>query len=152
MPRTITHWKSPVAYLEITEDDGRLVRIRFIDKPEHLLPSGAEETIRQLSEYFAGNRREFDLPLHYESGTDFQRAVWDELCGIPYGETTTYGELAASLEKPGAARAVGSACGANPLPIVVPCHRVLRGNGGLGGFAYDLRIKSDLLELEGVKR
>jgi methylated-DNA-[protein]-cysteine S-methyltransferase len=148
--RTVTHYHSPVAWLEIVHDDGRLVGIRFIDEPEKPCSENGGETVRQLAEYFTGKRREFDLPLHYERGTGFQRAVWDELCAIPYGETGTYGEIATGLGRPGAARAVGGACGANPLPIVVPCHRVLRGGGSLGGFAYDLEIKRNLLKIEGI--
>jgi methylated-DNA-[protein]-cysteine S-methyltransferase len=146
----ITHWKSPVAWLEIEYDDGKLIGIRFIDKPDEPRTTGAVEAVRQLEEYFAGTRREFDLPLHYARGTEFQRAVWDELCAIPYGETTTYSDIATDMDKPNSSRAVGNACGANPLPIVVPCHRVLRGDGSLGGFAYDLEIKRQLLALEGI--
>ncbi len=101
----------------------------------------------QLEEYFAGRRREFDLPLAPE-GTPFQHAVWQALTRIPYGETISYGELARRIGNPQASRAVGLANGANPLPIVVPCHRVIGADGSLTGFGGGLEIKRKLLALE----
>ena len=83
-------------------------------------------------------------------GTEFQRSVWREIEKIPFGKTKTYLEIAKAIGKPGASRAVGSACGANPLPLLVPCHRVLASNGGLGGFSGGLDIKKKLLRMEGV--
>ena len=106
-----------------------------------------QETEEQLNEYFAGARREFDLPLAAK-GTPFQQAVWAQLHKIPYGEVRTYGQLAAALGKPKASRAVGSACHRNPLCIVVPCHRVIGADGSLTGYAEGLEIKEYLLELE----
>jgi methylated-DNA-[protein]-cysteine S-methyltransferase len=103
---------------------------------------------RQLAEYFAGTRREFDLALAPE-GTPFERSVWEALREIPFGETRSYGEIAERIGHPGAARAVGRANGANPIPIVVPCHRVIGSNGSLTGFGGGLENKSRLLELEG---
>ncbi len=104
----------------------------------------------QLDEYLAGQRRSFDLPLDLH-GTDFQRAVWRELMNIPYGTTLTYGELTRRLGRSaGAARAVGAAVGANPLSIVIPCHRVLGSNGSLTGYGGGLPLKVKLLQLEGV--
>ncbi len=105
------------------------------------------EAARQLAEYFAGTRRGFQLPLHMR-GTPFQLRVWAALLRIPYGETRTYGALAAQLDCPGAARAVGAANGANPLSIVVPCHRVIAAGGGLGGYGGGLERKRFLLDLE----
>jgi methylated-DNA-[protein]-cysteine S-methyltransferase len=105
------------------------------------------EAIRQLREYFAGKRTGFDLPLA-PKGTDFQRAVWRQLQEIPYGETISYGELARRVGNPKAARAVGSANGSNPLPIVIPCHRVIAGDGSIGGFGGGLPTKEILLALE----
>jgi len=105
------------------------------------------EAIRQLREYFAGKRTGFDLPLA-PRGTEFQRSVWRQLQEIPYGETISYGELARRVGNPKASRAVGSANGANPLPIVIPCHRVIAGNGTLGGFGGGLPMKQTLLALE----
>jgi methylated-DNA-[protein]-cysteine S-methyltransferase len=106
-----------------------------------------EETARQLREYFAGRRREFELPLAPE-GTKFQKSVWRELQGIPYGRTISYGELARRVGNPKASRAVGAANGANPIPIVIPCHRVIGANGKLTGFGGGLPIKEKLLDLE----
>ena len=112
-------------------------------------PGRTAELRRQLAEYFAGERRDFDLRLAPE-GTPFERSVWDELRKIPFGETRSYGEIAQAIGRPGAARAVGRANGANPIPIVVPCHRVLRSGGGLGGYGGGLPMKEALLRLEGV--
>ena len=106
-----------------------------------------QETEEQLNEYFAGARREFDLPLA-PKGTAFQKAVWAEMNKIPYGEVRTYGQLAAALGKPKAARAVGGACHCNPIAILQPCHRVVGANGSLTGYAYGLEVKEYLLELE----
>ena len=104
-------------------------------------------TRQQLEEYFAGQRREFDLPLE-PRGTEFQRRVWQRLLRIAYGDTTTYGALANDLGNPRGSRAVGLANGSNPIPIVVPCHRVIGADGSLTGFGGGLAIKSALLELE----
>jgi methylated-DNA-[protein]-cysteine S-methyltransferase len=105
------------------------------------------EALRQLEAYFAGALREFELPLA-PRGTPFQLRVWTALRGIPYGETASYGEIARRIGRPGAARAVGLANGANPLPIVVPCHRVIGQSGALTGFGGGLPTKRALLELE----
>ena len=105
-----------------------------------------------LVRYFDGERVEFGFPLTDGSATAFQRDVWDALCGIPYGETRTYGEVARAVGRPGAARAVGTACGVNPWPIVVPCHRVVASDGSLGGYSAGVRWKRFLLELEGKGR
>lgn len=102
---------------------------------------------RQLDEYFAGNRKDFDLPLKL-SGTDFQVQVLEELLKIPYGETTSYGDIARRIGRPKAVRAVGAANGRNPLPIVVPCHRVIGSHGDLTGFGGGLDTKAALLRLE----
>ena len=117
--------------IDVVEDPGRTAELR-----------------RQLAEYFAGERRDFDLRLAPE-GTPFERSVWDELRKIPFGETRSYGEIAQALGRPGAARAVGRANGANPIPIVVPCHRVIGSDGSLTGFGGGLEAKSRLLEIEG---
>ena len=105
----------------------------------------------QLLEYLSGARRQFDLPFDLR-GTAFQRMVWEAVAAIPYGETMTYGAIAARLGKPSAARAVGAANGANPLPIFVPCHRVLGADGSLTGYGGGLPIKRALLELEQTGR
>jgi methylated-DNA-[protein]-cysteine S-methyltransferase len=110
------------------------------------------EVIGQLEAYFAGELRRFDLRLAPE-GTPFQREVWSALTTIPYGETVSYGELALRIGRSNASRAVGAANGRNPIPIVIPCHRVIGADGSLTGFGGGLAIKSQLLELEaGIRR
>ncbi len=115
-------------------------------------PRGADaavlaEAARQLTEYFDGQRQDFDLPLALQ-GTVFQRRVWAALLGIGYGETVSYGQLAGQIGRPTAARAVGLANGANPVSIIVPCHRVVGSDGGLTGYGGGLDSKQRLLELE----
>ncbi|MBI5502652.1 MAG: methylated-DNA--[protein]-cysteine S-methyltransferase [Deltaproteobacteria bacterium] len=111
-------------------------------------PKAVLDAARQLSQYFAGKRKTFDLQLAPE-GTPFRRATWRALEKIPYGETISYGQLARRIGKPAAARAVGAAVGANPLAIVIPCHRVIGADGSLTGFGGGLPIKRALLQLEG---
>jgi methylated-DNA-[protein]-cysteine S-methyltransferase len=106
------------------------------------------ETERQLREYFAGQRRQFDIPLDVD-GTPFQRKVWTALRTIPFGETRSYGQIASQIGHPAASRAVGAANGRNPLSIVAPCHRVIGSTGKLTGFAGGLDVKAKLLALEG---
>ncbi|HMJ21899.1 MAG TPA: methylated-DNA--[protein]-cysteine S-methyltransferase, partial [Terriglobales bacterium] len=105
------------------------------------------ETIRQLQAYFAGELENFNLPLAPE-GTPFQKEVWQRLCDISYGQTISYGELARRIGNPKASRAVGLANGSNPIPIVIPCHRVIGSNGKLTGYGGGLPIKEKLLALE----
>ncbi len=113
-------------------------------------PARLEPVRRELDEYFAGERRSFDLPLDWRLTTGFVNRVLRETARIPFGETRSYAEMAAGAGSPRAFRAAGSALGANPIPIVVPCHRVLRSGGGLGGYGGGLEVKRRLLELEGV--
>ncbi|MCT9143843.1 methylated-DNA--[protein]-cysteine S-methyltransferase [Streptomyces violarus] len=109
------------------------------------------EAIRQVGAYFAGERRDFDLPLDWSLISGFNREVLRELAsGVPYGAVVGYGDLAGRVGQPGAAQAVGMAMGANPLPVVVPCHRVVESGGGIGGFGGGLETKRKLLALEGV--
>jgi methylated-DNA-[protein]-cysteine S-methyltransferase len=140
---------SPMGPLGVAADDAGIRAVHFTgpggrlgDHP--LLVTAAA----QLSEYFAGTRTGFDLPLADPGGTPFERAVWAAIAAIPYGETATYGEIAADVGEPDAARAVGVACNRNPLPIVVPCHRVVGAGGKLVGFGGGLPRKRFLLELE----
>ena len=107
------------------------------------------EAARQLQAYFAGQLREFQLPLDVQ-GTDFQKRVWGQVVAIPYGETRSYLQISTALGSPGAVRAVGAANGANPVPIVVPCHRVIGAKGSLVGYGGGLAMKKRLLELEGA--
>lgn len=106
-----------------------------------------DAAVAQLGEYFAGRRQVFDLPLAF-TGTPFQRMVWRALCDIPFGETTTYGQLAEQLGRPTAARAVGHANGKNPISIIVPCHRVVGSTGDLTGYGGGIERKQHLLEFE----
>jgi methylated-DNA-[protein]-cysteine S-methyltransferase len=109
-----------------------------------------DPTRRQLDEYFAGKRRRFDLDVDLRLSRDFGRAVLEELGRVPFGEVTTYGALAAKAGKPRAARAVGTIMNRNPIPIVLPCHRVVGANGSLVGYAGGLERKQTLLQLEGA--
>lgn len=106
--------------------------------------------LAEFEAYFAGRLQRFTLPLA-ASGTEFQQAVWQALCDIPYGETRSYGDIARAIGKPNAMRAVGAANGRNPLSIIVPCHRVIGQNGSLTGYAGGLEIKKALLQLENIK-
>lgn len=145
--------KTPIGPLTLEAGDAGLSTIWFGERAataeaprgEHAVLAAARV---QLEEYFAGERRAFDLPLDVSRGTTFQRDAWLALADIPYGETTTYGEQARRLGRPDAVRAVGAANGRNPLPIVLPCHRVIGADGTLTGYGGGLRIKSALLALE----
>lgn len=117
------------------------------DCSDDRLPAALQEAKQQIQEYFAGERQDFDLPLS-PHGTAFQRRVWAELRRIPFGETISYGELAARIGNPSGSRAVGQANGANPFPVVVPCHRVVSHDGKLGGYGGGLPTKQALLDLE----
>ncbi|MBM6405228.1 methylated-DNA--[protein]-cysteine S-methyltransferase [Phycicoccus sp. CSK15P-2] len=148
---------SPVGPLELVAVAGALRTIRFDAPADRVVAEVPDDlaaplarTARQLAEYFAGTRRVFDLPLA-PVGTDFRRRVWDVLATVPWGTTTTYGEIASRLGlPPGASRAVGAANGANPLPVVLPCHRVVGSDGTLTGYAGGLGRKATLLRLEHV--
>src|SRR5277367_1042982 len=154
---------SPIGRLLVAGDQEGVYRISFPPKgkpseaaqPETGWTESArgpvKEAVRQLKEYFAGRRTEFDLPLAPQ-GTLFQKSVWRHLRDIPYGETISYGELARRLGNPKASRAVGAANGSNPLPIVVPCHRVIGSNGKMTGFGGGIPVKEALLALESKQK
>lgn len=138
-----------IGLITLVESDGAITELRFGAEPsgaagETPLLSRARE---QLLEYLAGARREFDLPLRPE-GTDFQMRCWRSLCAIPYGQTISYGEQAARVGNPKACRAVGMANNRNPIPILIPCHRVIGRDGALTGYGGGLHIKELLLRLE----
>lgn len=140
--------QSPIGLLTIEETDGAITALRFGGEtvsppPTPLLQRAAQ----QLTEYFAARRRRFDLPLRPQ-GTAFQQAAWSALCDIPYGQTRTYAQQAAAIGNPKACRAVGMANHRNPLPLFIPCHRVIGAGGKLTGYAGGLAIKRFLLELE----
>jgi methylated-DNA-[protein]-cysteine S-methyltransferase len=146
-----TTLKSPIGELVLTASDVALTGVYFPGKYKPLGKSNdvLERTRQQLSEYFERARTSFDLPLD-AAGTEFERRVWQLLREISYGTTTSYGELARRLGEPRDARAVGAANGKNPIPIIVPCHRVIGANGDLTGFGGGLDRKRWLLEHEGA--
>ena len=159
----VYEWPACDLYIAATEKG--LCRIEFAnhqserDFVNQLLRYGAhvekeadffEKILSAFDRYFGGEKERFDLPLDLQEGTPFQRRVWDRVRRIEYGRTRTYREIAAELGKPGAARAVGAANGANPIPIVIPCHRVVASDGKLGGYRGGLEIKERLLRLEGA--
>lgn len=142
---------SPVGTLVVCEEADRLVAIRLNGIPAGAIPEDtpvAQEACRQLSAYFQGQRKDFQLPLAWK-GTPFRRRVWQALLDIPYGETRTYAQVAEAVGSPKAVRAVGGACHDNPWVIVVPCHRVVGSSGQLTGYAAGLDTKRFLLEYEG---
>lgn len=150
-----TWYESPVGPLLLAGSRAALRYVSF-SAGKHAVPIDPHwtedretftEVIRQLTEYFAGERKTFTLELD-PPGTEFQRSVWTELREIPYGETISYKQLAERIRKPKAVRAVGAANGANPIPIIIPCHRVIGHDGGLTGFGGGLPLKKRLLELE----
>jgi methylated-DNA-[protein]-cysteine S-methyltransferase len=154
--------ESPVGKLKLVASDKGLAAVLWEDDRPHRVRLGEPipestsghqphpvlvQTERQLNEYFAGRRKEFSLPLDIR-GTPFQKHVWEALLAIPFGETRSYGQLAKQLGKPRATRAVGAANGRNPIPIIVPCHRVIGSSGRLTGFGGGLETKALLLRLE----
>jgi methylated-DNA-[protein]-cysteine S-methyltransferase len=155
---------SPVGELLLATTERGVCRISFDPQPEAELdwlarsygarvlrsPKPLDPLRRQLDEYFGHERREFDVPVDLSALPQFQRLVLDELQRVPFGATNTYGGLAARIGKPQAARAVGGALNKNPVPIVVPCHRILGATGSLVGYAGGLARKEQLLELEGA--
>ena len=154
---------SPIGPLLLAATDDGLVKVSFHDVEASLdelarrvsprvlhAPSRLDEPRRQLDEYFAGDRRRFELPLDRSLSHGFRRRVLEELVKVGYGEVTSYQQLAARVGHPGASRAVGTAMATNPIPIVQPCHRVLRSGGALGGYGGGLDVKRRLLQLEGV--
>lgn len=148
---------TPVGTLQLTASERGLRSIEVVrgthKKPVPLSKGAAAATVRQaereLREYFAGRRKRFTVKLDLE-GTDFQLTAWQAMRRIPFGKTISYGDQAKSIGKPKAFRAVGSANGRNPIPIIVPCHRVLAGDGSLGGYSLGLAMKRKLLALEGI--
>jgi methylated-DNA-[protein]-cysteine S-methyltransferase len=147
--------ESPIGPLTLAGDEGGLRLVHFATGRRPTSPrrewtedrAQFKEVIRQLDSYFLGKLQDFDLPLVLE-GTEFQLLVWRHLRKIPYGETVSYGQLARRIGSPDAARAVGLANGSNPIPIIIPCHRVIGSNGDLTGFGGGLPVKKKLLALE----
>ena len=150
---------SPLGPLTLAANDMALVGVWFDDqqhRPEWALWSVNDQhpvlrqTAQELQQYFAGQRRHFDVPLDLSHGTDFQQRVWNSLLAVAAGTTSTYGAIGQALGKPSAVRAVGGAVGRNPIGIIVPCHRIIGSNGALTGYAGGLERKVALLRLEGL--
>ena len=157
-----TYYKSPLGDIALTANEQGLTALTFISSKKTedykaLLisknyqnnPEKFTQVCQQLTEYFSGERKEFDLPLA-ATGTPFQQKVWQALCAIKQGETKTYAWLAKKINNEKAVRAVGSANGANPIAVIVPCHRVIGSNGKLTGYAGGLALKAKLLMHEGA--
>lgn len=145
-------YKTEIGKITIVEEDNKIINVYFDgeDTPKDINiceTNILKEAGRQLQEYFSGVRTKFELPLN-PKGTDFMKDVWSALEKIPYGETKTYGEIAKIIGRDKAYRAVGLANNKNPIPIFIPCHRVIGANGKLVGYAGGLDIKKQLLELE----
>ena len=156
MPETLKsmnyqHLDTPIGTLRLASNGMQLLKIEFEGHYNNDVVEASDAVLvncaHQLTDYFAGKRQCFELPL-WAKGTPFQQAVWDALADIPYGELRSYKDIAHSINNPAAVRAVGAASGRNPLPIVVPCHRVIGSNGSLTGFAGGLEAKRVLLQLE----
>ncbi len=153
--RYSTYYLSPVGPLEIQADDAAVLGVFFSDTKKRAptqpvsdtIPPVLQQCLHELTEYFAGTRQTFSVPYRLE-GSDFRLSVWQELARIPYGQTITYGEQARRLGNAKAIRAVGTTNGANPIGIIVPCHRVVESNGDLVGFGGGLSVKRWLLNHE----
>lgn len=149
-PITVSHL-TPIGPIEVTLCDAGIMSLDWSDAPVSPAPAHiharATEWLGQIDGYFAGRRRDFDLPI-LTSGTKFQEAVWCELRKIPYGQTASYSDIARAIGRPRAARAVAQACHVNPIAIIIPCHRVIGADGSLTGYAAGLEIKRLLLRLE----
>ncbi|BCL14848.1 methylated-DNA--[protein]-cysteine S-methyltransferase [Micromonospora sagamiensis] len=141
---------SPIGELSVAVDDTAVCGVHF-GRVESAGPAAddlSRQAVAELDAYFAGEMVEFTVPVAVRRGSEFERAVWREMTRIPYGETATYGEVAKAVGDPGAARAVGVACNRNPIPVIVPCHRIVGAGGKLVGFGGGLPRKVHLLELE----
>jgi methylated-DNA-[protein]-cysteine S-methyltransferase len=140
---------SPVGPLGVVvdSDDETVVGVRF-GVPAGFGPGGRHAAVDELEAYFTGDRTSFSVPVRMVGGSEFERAVWAEIAKIPYGEMQTYGAIASALGDPGLARAVGTACNHNPVPVIVPCHRVVGAGGKMVGFGGGIDRKRRLLELE----
>ena len=136
---------SPIGPLGVVTEGDVVVGVRFGAQPR---PTGEHRATEELRAYVAGELTGFTVPVEMRGGSEFERAVWAEIARIPYGEMVTYGAIATALGDPGAARAVGTACNHNPVPVIVPCHRVVGAGGKMVGFGGGLDRKRRLLELE----
>jgi methylated-DNA-[protein]-cysteine S-methyltransferase len=144
-------YKGTLCDLTVFLDEGIIKKINFGRETEDAAmnddPEIGIEVINALDGYFSGLLKEITLPIEPD-GTDFQKTVWDKLMEIPYGETKTYSQIAEEIGRPGSARAIGGACNKNPIPLIIPCHRVIGSRGKLTGYAGGIELKKALLEIE----
>ena len=154
----IHYYRSPIGLLKIFAEEECITGLS-LEAQEGLQEIVSEtpptallqETCTQLTEYFAGERTSFSLPIKYPHGTPFQHSVWNALRNIPYGETRSYEDIAVAIGNPKAVRAIGQANTRNPILLLVPCHRVINKNGTIGGFGCGVEVKKQLLQLEGIE-
>ena len=153
----IYHYNSPVGILEIKDENGYITGVRLLTEKEEIAKATfqppatplLQQAYAQLTEYFAGKRTGFTLPIKYPFGTPFQHSVWNALRDIPYGEIRSYEDIAVAIGNAKAVRAIGQANTRNPILLLVPCHRVINKNGTIGGFGCGVEVKQKLLQLEG---
>ncbi len=162
-PLSFARFESPVGGVFISAIEGRITDILIGKEKDFFKRAGQRygilpeednapfrKAFKMLDRYFKGNPVEFDLPLAL-SGSPFELRVWEAIKSIPWGSTRSYGWIAEKIKSPHSARAVGNACGRNPVPIIIPCHRVVKGDGGPGGYTGGVGIKEALLSIEGVR-
>lgn len=156
MPMNTDYMETPLGTLRIGAEKGKIKEIHLMRDGEPVCgparkeDRAIEEAKRQLSEYFAGTRRSFELELDFGPASEFRQKIWKVLSEIPYGKTLSYGQVAELAGSPRGSRACGNAVGANPFLIVIPCHRVIKGDGTIGGFSAGIDKKKILLEIEGI--
>lgn len=156
----IHHYRSPIGILKITAEEDCITGLSLCTEEtpnkenvqetlSNCIPL-LQQTCRELTEYFEGERTTFNIPIKYTTGTAFQHSVWNALQDIPYGETRSYGDIAVAIGNPKAVRAIGQANHRNAILLLVPCHRVINKDGSIGGFGCGIDIKKQLLQLEGL--
>lgn len=143
----VESFDSPVGAVSVEADDVCVTAVRFMRSKQQNPNPITELAVKEMLEYFSGKRKSFTVNLRFD-GTEFQNKVWTALCDISYGETASYSDIARAVGSPRACRAVGSANNKNPIPIIVPCHRVVGKNGSLVGYAGGIEIKKKLLQIE----
>ena len=151
--KKVFYYETPIGQIGLAEEYGFITNLYFMNMKQpvyakRIKTETSDEAYGQLMEYLRGDRQEFDLPLN-PSGTDSQQTIWSELLNIPYGEVKSYKEIATALGNEKLARAVGNASNKNPIPIIIPCHRVIASNGDISGYVGGAEIKQKLLEIEG---
>jgi len=149
----IGYLQTPMGAFKIASDGAKLKYIKLLKEDEKMVENAdfaVEKAKLQLAEYLSGQRKNFDLPLDLQQGTEFQQKVWRALQNIPYGQTRSYGAIAKEVGSPRGARAVGNAVHENPFLIVVPCHRVIKGDGTIGGFGEGIMVKRNLFAVEDI--